>query len=125
MSLKIVIDMNLSPDWVEVFKGRGLDALHWSTVGDPRAADRIIMDWARTNHYIVFTNDLDFGTLLAVTQAKGPSVIQVRAQAVLPDRLSSTILAALNQYRILLEEGALIVVDESSARARILPLQLS
>ena len=36
------------------------------------------MKWAVTHGYIVFTNDLDFGTLLAITQANAPSVIQVQ-----------------------------------------------
>ena len=31
------------------------------------------MDWALTNGYAVFTHDLDFGTLLALTHATGPS----------------------------------------------------
>jgi len=47
--MKLVIDMNLSPDWVEVFEQQGWQALHRSTVGEPRAADRVIMEWARTN----------------------------------------------------------------------------
>ena len=36
------------------------------------------MAWARENGYVVFTHDLDFGTLLALTRDAGPSVIQVR-----------------------------------------------
>ncbi len=45
------------------------------------------MDWARPSGYVVFTHDLDFGALLAASHAGGPSVIQVRAQDVLPDHL--------------------------------------
>jgi predicted nuclease of predicted toxin-antitoxin system len=30
--------------------------------------DRTIMEWSLTNGYIVFTNDLDFGAILAATQ---------------------------------------------------------
>jgi predicted nuclease of predicted toxin-antitoxin system len=37
--MKLLIDMNLSPDWVEVFQQQGWQALHWSTVGDLRAMD--------------------------------------------------------------------------------------
>ena len=65
--MKILIDMNLSPDWVAVFGRYNISAVHWSTVGDPREKDSIIMEWARTNGYIVFTHDLDFGSLLAAT----------------------------------------------------------
>ncbi|MGB3266117.1 MAG: DUF5615 family PIN-like protein [Microcoleus sp.] len=76
--MKILIDMNLSPEWTIVFTKYGIESLHWSTVGDPRATDRVIMEWARVNDYAVFTHDLDFGALLAATQADAPSVIQVR-----------------------------------------------
>jgi predicted nuclease of predicted toxin-antitoxin system len=45
--MKILIDMNLSPDWVDVFAKHGITSVHWSTVGDPRAEDTVLMDWAR------------------------------------------------------------------------------
>jgi len=120
--MKVLIDMNLSPEWVAVFGRNGHEAIHWSKVGDPQASDRTIMDWARTNEHIVFTNDLDFGAILAVTHAQGPSVIQVRTQDVTPDYLESTLVGLLEQYSALLAEGALIVLDEAKARVRILPL---
>jgi predicted nuclease of predicted toxin-antitoxin system len=119
--MKLLIDMNLPPDWVEVFECNGWQALHWSTVGDPRATDRVIMDWARVNGYVVFTHDLDFGTMLAVAHANGPSIIQVRTQDVMPKHLGSGVVQILRQYEALLESGALITVDESRSRVRILP----
>ena len=73
--MKIVIDMNLSPEWADFFRSAGMEALHWSQVGDGHAEDATIMSWARSNDYVVFTHDLDFGTLLALTRATGPSVI--------------------------------------------------
>ena len=48
--MKILIDMNLSPDWVEVFANHNIQAKHWSTVGDPRATDKVIMQWALDNN---------------------------------------------------------------------------
>jgi len=122
MSVRVLIDMNLSPEWVPVLQRHGWSAVHWSTVGDPRATDRTIMDWAVANGYIVFTHDLDFGTVLALTHATGPSVIQVRAEDVLPDHLGAVVLAALRQHDADLASGALVVVDESRRRVRILPI---
>jgi len=122
--MKLLIDMNLSPNWVEVFKRHNWEALHWYSVGDPRATDRAIMDWARVNGYVVFTHDLDFGTLLATTQAIGPSVIQVRTQDVLPSYLESKIVSILRQYETMLEKGALITVDEPIQGA-YLPFQIT
>ena len=76
----ILIDMNLSPEWVEEFRLHNIEAVHWSDAGMFDAPDSIIMDWARKHSYIVFTHDLDFGTALALTKAEKPSVIQVRTQ---------------------------------------------
>ena len=56
--MKIVVDMNLPPAW-------GHMAMHWSAIGDGKASDSEVMAWARTNGYLVFTHDLDFGALLA------------------------------------------------------------
>jgi predicted nuclease of predicted toxin-antitoxin system len=33
------------------------------------------MDWAVANGYVVFSHDLDFSTMLALTHASGPSLI--------------------------------------------------
>lgn len=122
MSLKLLIDMNLSPDWVPVLKRHGWSAVHWSTVGNPRDSDRAIMDWAVKHEYIVFTHDLDFGTMLALSHSTGPSVLQVCAKDVLPDHLESIVIAALKQHDTDLASGSLVVVDESRTRVRILPI---
>lgn len=122
MSIPILIDMNLSPGWVEELAAHGWPAVHWSTVGDSKAPDREIMDWAHDNDYVVFTHDLDFGTMLALTHAGGPSVIQVRGQNVLPDHMAAMVVSALNQYESELATGALVVIDEAKSRVRILPI---
>ena len=121
MTLQIIIDMNLSPDWVPFLTAHGWKAEHWSAIGDPRATDSEIMAWSTINKRVVFTHDLDFGTLLALTHASGPSVIQVRTQDPFPDRLGPVVLAALQQHEPDLAEGALVVVDEANCRVRVLP----
>jgi predicted nuclease of predicted toxin-antitoxin system len=120
--MKILLDMNLSPDWVEVLAKQGWESIHWSSVGDMRATDQIIFEWARNNKYVVFTHDLDFGTILAATNTNAPSVIQVRTQDVMPKAMSKRIFQILRDYEADLEKGALITVDEFKARVRILPI---
>jgi len=122
MSVQLVIDMNLSPDWVNTLAGHGWPAIHWSTVGDPTADDAVIMDWAKSNGYVVFTHDLDFGTMLALTHATGPSVLQVRAQSTLPEDIGPIVIAALRKHDAELAAGALVVVDSKKSRIRLLPL---
>jgi predicted nuclease of predicted toxin-antitoxin system len=120
--MKILIDMNLSPTWVAAFLVAEIESVHWSTVGDQATADRLIMAYAKANGYIVFTNNLDFGTLLAVTKADLPSVIQVRTQDLLPAVISDLVISALSQYQSQLEAGALVTIDTLRSRVKILPI---
>lgn len=120
--MKLLIDMNLSPDWCAVFRQEGWEAVHWSEVGDPRAKDETIMAWARDHGYLLFTHDLDFGALLAATRALGPSVIQVRTQDVLPSRLGELVVKVLEDQRQALAAGAIVTVEEARGRVRLLPL---
>lgn len=80
------------------------------------------MKWARTNGFIVFTHDLDFGSILAATQAMRPSVIQIRTQDVSIAHLKEMVVALLQRFESVLEAGALITVDEAKSRVRVLPL---
>lgn len=121
--MKILIDMNLSPDWVEVFEKYNIEAVHSSNVGDPREKDSVIMEWARFNQYVIFTHDLDFGSLLAATVAETPSVIQIRTQDILPTSIENLIISALQQFEEELNNGALVTVDKAQSRVRILPIR--
>lgn len=121
-SVRIVIDMNLSPQWVSVLQEAGWEAIHWSDIGAPSAPDRAILKWAAENEAAIFTHDLDFGTLLASMHRDQPSVIQVRAQDVMPRALKSAVLGALDQVAAHLAEGALVTVEPHRVRIRILPL---
>jgi predicted nuclease of predicted toxin-antitoxin system len=111
--MKILIDMNLSPDWVKVFE----------KYDSPCEKDTVIMEWARDNKYIVFTHDLDFGSLLAATGMETPSVIQVRTQNILPISIENLVIFALRQFASELDSGALVTVDKAQSRVRILPIR--
>lgn len=89
MNFSILVDMNLSPDWIPVLGVAGHTSIHWSAVGDARALDSELMEWARTNDHVILTHDLDFGTLLAQTRASRPSVVTIRSDDP-PPRQSGT-----------------------------------
>lgn len=120
--IKIVVDVGLTPAWADVFTQHGWPAVHWSTLGDVRAADRVVMTWARDNGHVVFTHDLDFGTVLALTQATGPSVIQVRAHDVLSAHLGQVVVTAIRTHETQLRDGAIVTVDEARSKVRVLPI---
>lgn len=120
--MKVLVDMNLSPRWVDMLNGLGLQATHWSAVGRVNAPDSEIMDYAAANDYIVLTHDLDFSAILAATHGEKPSVVQIRAEDVNPDRIGTQVAAALRQMELELQEGALLTVDPNRTRLRLLPL---
>ena len=121
--MKILIDMNLSPIWVEMFSARGIESVHWSTLGPPNASDSEILQFARERGCVVFTHDLDFGAILANTSSRSPSVVQVRTQDVLSTNIADTTSRVIKDYERQLRDGALITIDEARARIRILPLK--
>jgi predicted nuclease of predicted toxin-antitoxin system len=123
MTIRVLVDMNLSPEWVRVLIDEGWEAVHWSAVGDPRAPDAEIMAWALAHDHLVFTHDLDFGTTLALTHSAGPSVLQIRGKHVLPENVAPLIVTTLRRYEEELKMGALAVVEGSRSRIRVLPIK--
>jgi predicted nuclease of predicted toxin-antitoxin system len=104
--MKILIDMNLSPRSKQRtrFRNHGLRQ--------------------HNNGYVVITHDLDFGAMLAATQGEKPSVVQIRADDVSPVAIGTQVITALRQMATELENGALLIIDPSRTRLRVLPLQL-
>jgi predicted nuclease of predicted toxin-antitoxin system len=121
--IKLVIDMNLSPEWVPVFKETGWQAIHWSEIGAASAPDAQIMAWAASHDHVVFTHDLDFGALLAASGAHGPSVIQIRHEDTRPGTIGLMVIAAIQATLADLRNGALVTVHPKRMRIRILPLR--
>jgi predicted nuclease of predicted toxin-antitoxin system len=120
--MKILVDMNLSPLWVQFLSDCGYLAVHWSDVGAVCSADSEILDYAAAHDFVVFTHDLDFGALLAAQKARGPSVIQLRAQDVLPAAAGDAVLRAIEAALAQLEKGAFVTVDLFRQRIRLLPM---
>lgn len=116
--------MNLSPLWVTFFEAKNISATHWSSTGKATDLDIIIFEFAQNNNQIIFTNDLDFGAILAITNAKFPSVFQMKSQELMPDLIGELVISNLFKYNDILSEGALITFDSEKTRTRILPLKI-
>jgi len=120
--MKLLVDMNLSPRWVNRLVDAGFEAVHWSKLGALDAPDTEIMAFAKDKGYVVLTHDLDFGAILAATHGEKPSVAQIRAEDVSPDTIGRLVINALRQMTTELEEGALLTIDPNRIRLRVLPL---
>lgn len=121
--VKILIDVNLSPRWVDALADRGHEAIHWSTIGKLDAEDVTILEWASDQGAVLLSCDLDFGAILAATNALGPSVIQIRGNDVLPEAIAERVSQAISHLERELRQGALVSLDIGQARVRVLPLK--
>ena len=120
--MKILIDMNLSPRWTEVFLENNIEAVHWSGIGSAHANDAEILNYAKAHGYVVFTHDLDFSTILAKTNSHKPSVIQIRVGDLSPTMVARQVIGAIRTAFQEIEEGALVTIDINKTRLRILPM---
>ena len=112
--MKFLIDMNLPPEWVDVFKEHGWHAVHWQEIGDPRASDAGL----GASNYVVFTRDLDFGMLLTTFIHAPDSMPRISCQT-----LGNLLMEVLREHESVLENGALLTVTEDRTRMRILPFK--
>ena len=120
--MKILVDMNLSPLWAGFLTGNEIEAVHWSSIGLPDATDSEIMIYAKTYNFSVLTTDLDFGFILAITQGKKPSVIQLRTGALNPDKIGNIVISAIKLLADDIEKGALVTIHQHKTRVTMLPL---
>lgn len=77
------------------------------------------MAYAAKHDYVVLTNDLDFGAILAVTHREKPSVVQIRSDNLSPDVIGPQIVTALRQLEEQLQEGALVNVEPLRTRGTL------
>ncbi len=123
--MKLLIDVNLSTDWVPYFASQQIEAVHWSSVGRSDAPDHEIATYALAHGYVVLTQDLDFGSLVVGAGADGPSVILIRAGRVTPLRFGPQLLACVALLQNEPEQPAFITLDPHRTRLRLLSFRPS
>ena len=120
--MKFLADMGISPRAVEHLRTLGHDAIHLHELGLDRMADTDILAKARAESRVVLTHDLDFGDLLAASQAVLPSVVLFRLPDMRPGSVIRHLDNILAQHLQALESGAILSVSEHRVRLLRLPI---
>ena len=120
--MKILIDMNLAPSWADFLIENDIEAVHWSSIGPSDSPDIEIFTYAKTQNFAIFTNDLDFGFILAVSHGEKPSVIQTRTGVQGHNRIGDIVVSAIKMLAVDIEKGAIVTIDQNKTRVTLLPL---
>ena len=120
--MRLLVNMNLSPRWVDFLRAAGHEATHWADIGEVAATDAHIMAVAADQHAVFSPTTSTSARSWPPGATNGPSVIQLRAADLRPEALGDLLLAAITQVADELEDGALVTIDPGRTRVRVLPL---
>ena len=121
--MKFLVDENLSPILADLLGEAGHDASHVRNLGMQGATDHVVMAKAEEEQRVLISADTDFGSLLARTGAKLPSVLLIRRLAGRRAAEQATIiLANLPAVSQDLDDGAIVVLTDDWVRIRKLPM---
>lgn len=122
--MKFLIDNALSPLLANELRKAGHDAVHVRDYGLQASNDDTIFSRAAEEGRILVSADTDFGTLLALREENRPSIILFRRTTERsPDRQVKLLLSNLPAIKKDLEDGSIIVFEQTRIRARKLPIR--
>ncbi len=122
-SIRLLADVHISPKTVADLQKQGYEIMRSSEFLPANAPDINILEFARTENWVVLTQDLDFSMLVALSRYSQPSLITLRLSSAKPDIVTQKLLDVLPQIEEALQEGSAITIQDESIRIRKLPVR--
>lgn len=121
--MRFLVDNALSHHVARGLNDAGHNARHIRDYGLEAAKDDIVFDLAGDEERVLISADTDFGRILATRDSSSPSVILFRWPALRqPADQVKVLLSNLTAISEDLEQGSMVVIQESRIRVRRLPL---
>jgi len=122
--MRFLADMGVATRIVQWLKDKGHDAVHLREENLHRLPNGLIFEKAYSEKRILLTFDLDFGEIVALSGEKQVTVILFRLHNTRTPHVIERIEKVLRDSAQALEEGAIVVVEETRHRIRRLPFSM-
>jgi predicted nuclease of predicted toxin-antitoxin system len=122
-NIRLLANVHISPKTVADLQKQGYEIMRSSEFLPANAPDINILEFARTENWVVLTQDLDFSMLVALSRYSQPSLITLRLSSAKPDIVTQKLLDVLPQIEEALQEGSAITIQDESIRIRKLPVR--
>lgn len=123
LSLNLLADLHISPKTVVDLRLSGYAIERVTDYLPASATDCQIIALAERLQASILTQDLDFSALIARSGMSAPSVVSLRVRDASPRYVTALLLRLLPAIEKDLEQGAIISVDETGIRIRVLPVR--
>jgi len=120
--MRFLADMGVDIRVVQWLRQNGHDTKHLRDEGLHRIPNGEVFVKAISENRVIVTFDLDFGEIVALSRGERASVILFRLHNTRTPHLINRLATVLADATEALEQGAVVVVEESRHRIRYLPL---
>ena len=118
----VVLDQGIPRDAASFLRERGHDCIHVGEIEMSMATDEEIVAWSLERGAIVVTLDADFHAILAVSQARAPSVIRIRIQGLAALAVANLVQSVIAGFADELSSGSLVTVKANKTTCHKLPI---
>ena len=119
MSLKFLLDENISPQTAPGLRENGHDVVHVREVGLRGALDRDILSFARSESRVLVTQDAEFADIRKYPLGSHGGIVRLRlalATSAVVLRVLSALIPRLETQDV--QSGALVITDGRRYRVR-------
>ncbi|MBK6460844.1 MAG: DUF5615 family PIN-like protein [Myxococcales bacterium] len=120
--MELLADVNVSARVVARLRAAGIHIVRVPEIMDARSTDVEIIAEAVRRGATVISHDQDFTTILAVSGATKPSLINVRVSHADSERLAGQLEAVVAKEADELRSGAIVTIDDGGVRVHRLPV---